>query len=302
MASHKQTAASSVQSPFTLSEVPKVYDEVHKHTRQSTAELLKTWQASFFTCAEENDASDHQYLEVGCGPGNFTRNHLFPTFPPTLKRLVSTDNSEAMVNYAKIVHGHPKIDRRLLDITVDEEVKRFIDEEGRFQRVYSFLALHWIEDKRAALKNIERLMTPGGECLVIYKACIGPGEPLYRALLESASWAKYHDVIRRTMGVLPEPCSPVALRNGLLNLVKQTGLVPLTCELLKITLDGASIDEAARLYTVGNALYPLLTKEEKPELLKFTKDVLLRGLRSDITSVASTQQLRLIFHGYKPQA
>ncbi|KAK8763208.1 hypothetical protein V5799_034182 [Amblyomma americanum] len=172
--------------------MPKVYDEVRAPDRQATAELLKAWQASFFTCSEGSDESEHQYLDVGCGPGNFVRNHLLPLCPPALKRLVATDNSKAMIDYAKRVHAHPKVEHRLLDIAIDDEVTDFIAKEGCFQRVYSFLALHWIEDKCAALRNIERLLTPGGECLVIFNPYPGPAQ-LYQALLDSDSWAKYRD-------------------------------------------------------------------------------------------------------------
>ncbi|KAH7972458.1 hypothetical protein HPB52_012446 [Rhipicephalus sanguineus] len=238
-----------MHSPFAQSEIPKVYNEVHKFVRQSTAKLLETWQASFFTCSKENGASDHQYLEIGCGPGNFTLNHLLPSCPPTLKRLVSTDNSQAMLDHAKTVHAHPKIVYKLLDISKDDDVSRFVAEEGRFQRVYSFLAFHCIEDNAAALRNVERLLTPGGECLVIWKACPSMTVPLHRALLETELGAKYHDV---------------------------------------------------GLYTAGNIIYHLLTEEEKPKLFKFTKNFLLQEQNSDVSSVASTRQLRFIFHGYKP--
>ncbi|XP_075547640.1 uncharacterized protein LOC142582128 [Dermacentor variabilis] len=193
MTSPRQLAAASLALPFTQSGVPKVYDEVRGPDRQATAELPKAWQASFSPCFSENDARDHQYLDVGCGPGNFTRNHLLSRCPTTLKRLVASDNSEAVLGYARTVHAHPKIDHRLLDIAADDDVSRFIAEEGRFERVYSFLAFHWIQKRGAALKNIERLMTPGGECLVIYNPYPGPA-PLYRALLESKSWAKYDDI------------------------------------------------------------------------------------------------------------
>ncbi|KAL1481466.1 hypothetical protein MTO96_034458 [Rhipicephalus appendiculatus] len=195
MATHQETAPTSTHYPFSQSEVPKIYEEVYQSVGQSTVELLKTWQASFFTCSEENGASDHQYLEIGCGPGDLTRNHLLAVCPPTLKRLVSTDNSQAMVDHARTAHAHPKIGYRLLDISRDDDVSRFIAEEGRFQRVYSFLALHLIKDKAAALKNVERLLTPGGECLVIWKASINMQKRLHRALLESESWARYHDIL-----------------------------------------------------------------------------------------------------------
>ncbi|KAL1477887.1 hypothetical protein MTO96_035389 [Rhipicephalus appendiculatus] len=145
MATHQETAPASTHYPFRPKRrYQRSTRKVYQSVGQSTVELLKTWQASFFTCSEENGASGHQYLEIGCGPGDLSRNHLLAVCPPTLKRLVSTDNSQAMVDHARTAHAHPKIDYRLLDITRDDDVSRFIAEEGRFQRVYSFLriALH----------------------------------------------------------------------------------------------------------------------------------------------------------------
>ncbi|KAH6930878.1 hypothetical protein HPB50_020628 [Hyalomma asiaticum] len=297
MATNQQLPLASL--PFTQNEVPKVYDEVRAPDRQATAELLKTWQASFFTCSNDNDARNHQYLDVGCGPGNFTRNHLLPLCPQTLKRLVASDSSEAMVNYARVAHAHPKIHHRLLDIAVDDNVLRFIAEEGRFQRVYSFLVFHWIQDSGAAFKNIERLMTPGGECLIIYNPQPGPAM-LNRALLESESWAKYHDVIRPSMPVLHECSDAVSLRKSLCDLAKLTGLVPLTCELVRINVKSANINDAARLFSMGSPIYHLLTEEEKPELFGFVKNFMLQDRCSNFSTTGETQQLRFVFHGYKP--
>ncbi|XP_037515932.1 juvenile hormone acid O-methyltransferase isoform X1 [Rhipicephalus sanguineus] len=296
MATHRKPVAAATL-PFTQSNVPKVYDEVRGPDRQATAELLQAWQASFFTCSNRSDASDHQYLDVGCGPGNLTRNHLLPSCPPTLKRLLACDNSPAMVDYARTVHGHPKIDHRLLDIAVDEDVQRFIAEEGRFQRVYSFLVFHWIQDRAVALKNIERLMTPGGECLIIYNPQPGPAM-LNRAFLESESWAKYRDVM--SMPIFHECGDAVSLRKSLFDLVKQTGLVPLSCELVRINVKSANVDDAARLFTVGAPFYHLLTEEEKPDLLKFVRNFMLQGRCSNFSTTGTTEQLRFVFHGYKP--
>ncbi|KAH7969193.1 juvenile hormone acid O-methyltransferase [Rhipicephalus sanguineus] len=289
----------TVHKPFTQTGTPMVYDEAHRGMVESTVQLLETWQKSFFTHSEENDASDHQYLEIGCGPGNIARNHLLPLCPPSLKRLVGTDISEAMVNYARTAHAHPKVDYRVLDVTADEDVSRFIAEEGRFQRVYSFLVLHCIHDKAAALKNIERLMTPGGECLVIYNPYLKWGE-FQRALLESDSWEKYHGVVWRAMPVFHESNDPVSLRKSFFDLVELTGLVPLTCELVRINVKSANVDDLARLFATANPIYPLLTEEEKPMLLDFAKNFLLEGGCSSFSPTGSTQELRFVFHGYKP--
>lgn len=286
-------------SPFFQNEMPKVYDEVRAPDRQATAELLKAWQASFFTCSKGSDASEHQYLDIGCGPGNFSRNHLLPTCPPTLKRLVAADSSKAMIDYAKRAHAHPKVEHRILDIAMDDQVTEFIANEGRFQRVYSFLTLHWIEDKRAALRNIERLMAPGGECLVIFSPYPGPAQ-LYQALLDSDAWAKYSDVLKDAMPVFSEPKSPASFRKRLTDLVSGTGLVPLSCELVRLTISSASIDDAVRLFTIGNAVYPHLTEEEKPVLERFVRTFMLQERCCNFSSSGTTHQLRFVFHGYKP--
>lgn len=296
MATHRKPVAGATQ-PFAHHNVPKVYDEVRQPDRQATVELLKAWQASFFTCSNSSGASEHQYLDVGCGPGNFTRNYLLPLCPPTLKRLVACDNSAAMVDYAARVHGHAKIDHRLLDITVDKDVDRFIAEEGRFQRIYSFLVLHWIQDRAAALKNIERLMTPGGECLIVYNPQPGPAM-LNRAFLESESWAKYRDVM--SVPVYHELGDAVSLRKNLSDLVKQTGIVPLSCELVRINVKSANIDDVARLFAIATPFYPLLTEEEKLDLFKFVKNFMLQGRCSNFSTSGTTEQLRFVFHGYKP--
>ncbi|KAL3219150.1 hypothetical protein MRX96_030602 [Rhipicephalus microplus] len=273
MATHRKPVAGATQ-PFTHHNVPKVYDEVRQPDRQATVELLKAWQASFFTCSNSSGASEHQYLDVGCGPGNFTRNYLLPLCPPTLKRLVACDNSAAMVDYAARVHGHAKIDHRLLDITVDKDV-----------------------DRAAALKNIERLMTPGGECLIVYNPQPGPAM-LNRAFLESESWAKYRDVM--SVPVYHELGDAVSLRKNLSELVKQTGIVPLSCELVRINVKSANIDDVARLFAIATPFYPLLTEEEKLDLFKFVKNFMLQGRCSNFSTSGTTEQLRFVFHGYKP--
>ncbi|KAL1476492.1 hypothetical protein MTO96_018480 [Rhipicephalus appendiculatus] len=292
MAGQPKSVATSGQPAFTQAEIPALYDKAHEHMRESTVELLKTWQQSFFTHSEEHEASAHQYLEVGCGTGNITRNHVLPLCPPRLKRLVGADISEAMLEYARTAHDHPKVDYRRLDITADEDVSRFIAEEGRFQRVYSFLALHCIQDKAAALKNIERLMTPGGECLVIYHP-YAQSEKYYRALLESGLWEEHHGVLWRAMPVFHEINDPVFLRKSFSDLVKLTGIVPLSCELLQVNVKSVNLDDISRMYAMGNAAHRQLTEEEKPKMFEFARNYVQRNQCQFFSTTGSTPQLRI---------
>ncbi|KAL1468426.1 hypothetical protein MTO96_041492 [Rhipicephalus appendiculatus] len=92
----------------------------------------------------------------------------------------------------------------------------------------------------------------------------------------------------------------MTLRNDLLSLVKQTGIVPLTCELLKVAKENVPIEDYARMYTAANIIYPLLAEEEKPELYEFMKDFVRQRNSDEVSLAVSPRLLRFIFHGYKP--
>lgn len=286
-------------SAFLEKELPKIYDEIKMHDHESSVELLNCWQASFFTSRNEDGESNEQYLDIGCGPGNFTRHYLLPLCPPSMRRLVAVDNSHPMIDYAKREHGHPKIEHRMLDIAIDDEVSQFIETEGQFDRVYSFLTFHWIHDKSAALRNVERLLTSGGECLIVFNPHPGPLQ-LSKAMMNSDRWKEYSDVLKNVGPEFPGTNSPTYLRNYIIDIVRSTSLVPLTCELLRVEAPSASVDELTRLVLPMNPVYSHLTEEGKAELENFAKELMTQGHCSNYSRTGTLRKLKFIFHGYKP--
>lgn len=286
-------------SAFLQKELPKIYDEVRIHDQKSSSHLLKNWQASFFTGRNEDGESNEQYLDIGCGPGNFTCNYLLPLCPPSMRRLVSVDNSYPMIDYARREHGHPKIEHRMLDIAIDDEVSQFIETEGQFDRVYSFLTLHWIHDKGAALRNVERLLTSGGECLIVFNPHPGPLQ-LSKAMMNSEQWKEYSDLLKKSGPEFPDTYDPTHLRNNLIDIVKSTSLAPLACELVRVEASSASMEDIARLLLHTNPVYPLLTEEGKTDLENFAKELMKQERCSSYSCTGTTQKLRFVFHGYKP--
>ncbi|XP_075547454.1 juvenile hormone acid O-methyltransferase-like [Dermacentor variabilis] len=293
----QQTSVS--HSAFIVKELPKIYDQIRIHNREATGQLLKSWQASFFSNPKEDGKCDEQYLDIGCGPGNFTRNYLLPLCPPSMRRLVAVDNSHSMIDYARREHVDPKIEHRMLDITADDEVSQFIETEGQFDRVYSFLVFHWIHDKCAALRNVERLMAPGGECLIVFNPHPGPLQ-LSKAMMNSERWKKYSDVLKNVAPDFPDTYDPAYLRNYLINIVKSTSLVPLSRELVRVEATSASMDDTLRLFLPNNPVYSLLNEEGKAELENFAKELMKHGRCSNYSSTGTTWELRFVFHGYKP--
>lgn len=142
-------------------------------------------------CFDTGTTDDKQFLDVGCGIGDFTREELLPRCLPC-ERIVAADVSGDMLNYAKKNFSHAKIVYDFLDIA--EDVSLFLEKYGQFERIYSFFCLHWVKDKEAAIKNIWRLLAPGGECLLLFP--IGDRTRKNLKLLgEMERWKKYKKVL-----------------------------------------------------------------------------------------------------------
>ncbi|KAL1482495.1 hypothetical protein MTO96_033752 [Rhipicephalus appendiculatus] len=89
-------------SAFLDKALPTIYEKVRIHDTESSGQLLKTWQASFFTSRKEEGKCNEQYLEIGCGPGNFTRHHLLPHCPPVHEK---TSSGGQLVPHDRLRHS-----------------------------------------------------------------------------------------------------------------------------------------------------------------------------------------------------
>ncbi|KAL1478331.1 hypothetical protein MTO96_035094 [Rhipicephalus appendiculatus] len=65
-------------------------------------------------------ASDgHQYLDIGCGSGGFTRDALLEKVHPC-RRIVAVDREDILLEYARQYASHPDISYELFDIEKDD--------------------------------------------------------------------------------------------------------------------------------------------------------------------------------------
>lgn len=124
----------------------------------------------------------HQYLDIGCGTGGFTRSVLLPLSRPC-RRLVATDVSQSMLEFARRQNIHDDIVYDQLDISSDEEVSTFAEKYGRFGRIYSLLCFHFVPDDKVAFRNVARLLSAGGQCLVsagVYNPAVDAWADVYK--------------------------------------------------------------------------------------------------------------------------
>ncbi|CAN8021583.1 unnamed protein product [Ixodes persulcatus] len=213
------------------------------------------------------DAKDEQqFIDLGCGPGDITRDGLLPRCLPC-RRIVAVDKSRHMLEFAKTHYGHPKIIYDVLDIVADD-MSDFLERYGRFDRVYSFFCFNWVKDQEKAFKNIAELMKPGADCLLWFYAA-SPHIRFRQKLVEMERWKKYAKVA--------ESCIPPTINmNGndeivsyISSLVKSANLTLSTCNVTREALVKYTSAENITLELMAmNPLTNWVTEEEKSDLLK----------------------------------
>ncbi|XP_077491084.1 uncharacterized protein LOC144101768 isoform X3 [Amblyomma americanum] len=166
------------------------------------AEVVAQLLDTFHLAAHCDAGVGQQFIDVECGPGNLTLHYLLPRLPPC-RRLVAVDQSPVLLKAAKEKYSHPKIEYLQLDIL--DDVDGFVREQGQFQRLYSFATLHWVRDQRRAMRHIEKLMAPGGECMLLFK-WTAYFMHLYDAMTKSPRWAKYSNLLAAAAATLPKTC------------------------------------------------------------------------------------------------
>ncbi|XP_077565031.1 uncharacterized protein LOC144180576 [Haemaphysalis longicornis] len=111
------------------------------------------------------NSEQHQYLDVGCGPGNFTEDTLLAIASPC-RRIVGVDRAAAMVDCAREHSSHPSISYERLDIELDDP-QFLVDKYGQFDRAYSFMVMQCVRDLPRAYRNLFQLLKEGGECALV---------------------------------------------------------------------------------------------------------------------------------------
>lgn len=138
-------------------------------------------------------------LDVGCGSGDITMDIVLPILPEKFERLVGCDLSDDMVNYARDKHFHPRTSFEQFDLSVDLETQSTLKKES-FDHITSFYCLMWVHNQKTAIKNLYKLLKPGGDLLVAFVAQ-HPIYDFYKQQSRDIRWAQY-------MTDVDEFCSP----------------------------------------------------------------------------------------------
>ncbi|XP_027849621.2 juvenile hormone acid O-methyltransferase-like [Aphis gossypii] len=129
--------------------------------------------------------SNEIVLDIGCGPGDVISDILYPLLKNNIKQLVGVDKSIEMIEYAKKTYGCSNIDFKVLNIENANDCSLY---SNRFDKIFSFLCLHWVHNKVNSLCNMYLMLKSGGELLLNF-LLTNPLVELYTHL--DAEWQKY---------------------------------------------------------------------------------------------------------------
>ncbi|XP_067122162.1 juvenile hormone acid O-methyltransferase-like [Centruroides vittatus] len=124
-------------------------------------------------------------LDIGCGPGKTTKNILLPKCPK-VKKIVAIDIVPNYIEYARKTYFDQKIEYKTRDIIQWFDLK----EIGKYDKIVSFYALHFVNDFKKLFSAISSLMKPGGYFFfVLITKC--PMFSIVQELSTNQEWMKY---------------------------------------------------------------------------------------------------------------
>jgi SAM-dependent methyltransferase len=114
-------------------------------------------------------------LDLGCGPG-----HAAAAFAPHAAEVVGLDLTEPMVELACRLAA----ERGIANLRFQRgDAAKLPFEAGRFERVTSRLSAHHYADPAAVLREVARVLVPGGSFLLV--DCVAPENPAQDSFLQA---------------------------------------------------------------------------------------------------------------------
>ncbi|KAM7303193.1 juvenile hormone acid O-methyltransferase isoform X1 [Ixodes scapularis] len=235
--------------------LPEVYVKANDLQRTLNIWTLERLGTSF----KSRPNAGQQFMDVGCGSGDFTRQQLLPRCQPC-RRIVATDISESMVRYARENFAHPQIEYEVHDISKD--VSGLVRKYGQFNRVYSFCALHWVKDHVTAFRNISDLMSSEGECLLLFVAR-WTGFEMWRRIAHMDRWKAYREICEKFIPDSHDLDDHPSLISYMLNILETVNLKPHACEILTKPSLAEDLEETIRMNIAVHPFLPLLPVESR---------------------------------------
>ncbi|GAB0099453.1 hypothetical protein DMENIID0001_153130 [Sergentomyia squamirostris] len=156
--------------------------EINRHQRNDSKEFLNEYSKKVFKWKD-----GESFVDIGCGPGDVTKDFIWPKLPSNYSRYLCLDLSEDQLDRCQ----RELMDKdRIFFAAIDLGLKQDLTHLDQFDHAISLMCLHWIPNQVIALENIFNLVAPGGDFFFSFVTeC--PNRKIISALMKSEKWKTY---------------------------------------------------------------------------------------------------------------
>ncbi|XP_055707213.1 juvenile hormone acid O-methyltransferase-like [Phlebotomus papatasi] len=220
-------------------------------------------------------------LDIGCSTGAQSHKLIYPIIPKDFSKFVYSDKCQLMLNEAKMHFGDDsKVSYEILDISsdLDDAIKAKM---GSFDHIFSLYSLTWIADQRKCFERIYELLSPGGDCFLIFVA----GSLYMEIVTELIGKARWKKFIVNPDEVYPFPHrkdpNPV---KTVTEMMKSIGFVNINVKLEKSLFVFSTVDEfLGYLKGLPNPLQKMSQKEQEDYLKQAADLAIARNLIGEMS-------------------
>lgn len=94
-------------------------------------------------------------LDIGCGPGDVTINHVRKRLPETFEKLIGVDISDNMIEYCREKYKDLRA-TEFHKMDIGGDMNKYPDFLEKFDHIVSFTVLHWVQDQKYVVNYLQR--------------------------------------------------------------------------------------------------------------------------------------------------
>lgn len=141
---------------MSVESFPEIYHQINALQTDFALSVLDKVKDLFLIKAQSVD--NLRSIDIGSGDGRVLKEIFIEKCGLNFSEVVGTDKSIDMVKFAREKYGSEKIDFHVLDIGSANLSENF----GTFDVATSYFVFHWVKDLPQAIKNVQKVLKPGG--------------------------------------------------------------------------------------------------------------------------------------------
>jgi len=148
-------------SSIESSSARAVYEAWHPRVQSNTAEANRPWHKLLFRHVGPHDLVDRRVLEIGCGRGELVC-HL-ARFAAAPRQLIAADFAQSAIQLGRERAHRERVGRVFWMVS---DIQHVALQDALFDTVISCETIEHLPDPVGALRELHRVLRPGG-CLVL---------------------------------------------------------------------------------------------------------------------------------------